>query len=136
MKAKGLLFTTLFILLCVGCEQSPQPTTVIITRNSPPQLHLAPLSKNITNTANVQNLYNAALNLKTVSGPINCTTSSYGGLNYQMRFMSGNDLVKNMNLDAATCRLLTIGQSDVRQTTPAFLNLFVKTFGIPSLLPK
>jgi hypothetical protein len=136
MKAKGCLIVCLFIVLLAGCGGSAaHPTALFVVRNNPPLLHLPPFSKKITDSKDVQNLYNAALNLPSIAGNINCTTSSYGGLSYQMKFMSGNNGVENMNLDAATCKLLTIGKSDVRQTNTAFLNLFIKTLGIPALLP-
>ena len=136
MKSKRLLVICLLMLVFSGCEASAaHPNILFVTRSNPPLLHLSPFSKKITNSNDVQNLYNAALNLPSVSGNLNCTTSSYGGLNYQMKFMSSDNVVKNMDLDAATCRLLTIGQSDIRQTNSDFLNLFIKTIGVSSLLP-
>ncbi len=138
MRAKKVIVGCLLLLLFVGCGGAitPQPTSVLITRNSPPTLHLEPLSRRITDRSKVQKLYAAAIDLPSIAGTIHCPTSSYGGLNYQLQFAAGNNVIQNMNLDAATCRLLRIGQSDVRQTNPAFITLFVQTADIPSFLPE
>jgi hypothetical protein len=83
--------------------------------------------------AAVQRLYNAALKLPLIpAGLYNCPADN--GVVYHLTFIGGTLTARHMDLDAAGCRFLVIGDVG-HMSTDAFIALFVKTVGLPSLDP-
>lgn len=84
--------------------------------------------------AAIQQIYTAALKLPMPRrGAIfNCPPDN--GVEYHLTFVGGTVTEPHMDLDAAGCRFLVIGQQ-VHITDDAFVALFIRTVGIPVLDP-
>jgi hypothetical protein len=141
MKWKALCFAPLLILGLVACSPASassgtgQPTMLHVTRTEAfPEYGFAPLDETITDTAAVQQVYQAAYVLPyPPSGIYNCPNDI--GLVYHLEFFQPASSVEQMRLNATGCQFLQIGRDDVRSTNEAFRELLRKTLGIPSLVP-
>lgn len=82
----------------------------------------------------VQRLYSAAYALPVPSpGRVNCPLDN--GMTYYLTFLRGTTPLQQMTLRATGCQELRLDRDGVRWTTEAFRSLFLKTVGIPSLVP-
>ena len=109
------------------------PTTLHVVRSDTIYLHFPPFDHTVGTVGAVQRLYHAALALPKVTGVYNCPADS--GLEYYLNFLHGTSSIQQMDLAASGCQFLGIGKNDSRVTNAAFLALFTKTVGIPSLYP-
>jgi hypothetical protein len=83
--------------------------------------------------ATVQRLYTAALQLPDApSGVYSCPADN--GVVYHLTFIGGTVTERHMDLDAAGCRFLVIGDR-AHMTDDAFIALFMGTVGISVLDP-
>lgn len=141
MKWKALLVAPLLVLwLVAGSPASAsggagKPIALRITRTEALSGYdFAPLDVIVRDTAAAQRLYQAAYALPQFpSGTVNCPADI--GLEYHLEFFHNGVWVQKMSLDATGCQGLCVGQSDVRWSNEAFLELLRKTIGIPSLVP-
>jgi hypothetical protein len=94
------------------------------------------LDRTIHDTKAVQRLYRAAYALPfPPPGKVNCPADI--AMIYDLIFLQGTTPLQQMTLQATGCQFLRLSpQADrVRLTTEAFRSLFLKTVGIPSLVP-
>jgi hypothetical protein len=143
MKAKGLLFALISLLLLAGCGSvsageeppaSPSPTVLHVVRTNGFLKQLAPFDRTVRDVAAVQRLYTAAYALPPAApGVVHCPNDL--GVVYHLYFLHDTTLIQEMDLDATGCQFLHISKTDVRNTDPAFRTLVARTIGVGSLLP-
>jgi hypothetical protein len=94
------------------------------------------LDRTIKDTKAVQRLYRAAYALPVPSSEKELCPPDIGMI-YYLTFLQGTIPLQQMTLQATGCQLLRLypQTGGVRQTTEAFRSLFLKTVGIPSLVP-
>jgi hypothetical protein len=88
----------------------------------------------VRDVAEVQRLYAAALALPVVPANTFSSCPKSVGLVYHLTFLGTSTPVESMDLQGDGCHRLTIG-TEGHATNPSFLSLFIKTLGIPSLVP-
>ncbi len=151
MQFQRAILILLAVLLLAGCSAVSRPggtgsnsiplstatpvlpTALHVTR---PAINGYPsLNRRVQDTQAVQRLYRAAYALPVrPPGTGHCPLDN-GIINYLI-FLRGTTPLQQMTLQATGCRYLRLDQSDgVRLTTQAFQSLFLKTVGIPSLVP-
>ena len=111
-----------------------RPTALHVTR---PAVNGYPsLDRTLQDTRAVQRLYSAAYALPVPPpGRTNCPLDN--GIIYYLTFLRSTTPLQQMTLQASGCQFLRLNQNmgGVRSTNEAFLSLFLKTVGIPSLVP-
>ncbi len=148
MRAKRVrrpLFTGSYLLGCLlilGCLAGCGAQTSQVGGASGLTLHVIrtsgqatepPLDKVVSDSTEVQRLYDAALALPLApAGVYNCPADK--GIIYRLTFLRGTTTVQTMDLNAAGCQFLSIGQArEVHQSNDAFRSLLAQTLGISSL---
>jgi hypothetical protein len=112
------------------------PTVLHVTRTDPSVTNnLGPLDRTVTDVQTVQHLYHAALALPAyaVGSSISQSCLNDLGVIYHLDFLQGTTEVQRMNLDPGTCKILYLSQTDLRQASDAFLNLFKQALQLSSL---
>ncbi len=147
MKASGLaLLVLLFLAGCGGAavaaqatatQPGSQPTVLQVVRPGLVgynQQVIPPWNKTVTDAAEVQQLYAAALALpKPSQYPLPCPDDM--GLRYQLTFLAGTSPVQQIEMQPMGCQWVYLSQTDVRAGNQTFLQLLAHTIGLPSLVP-
>lgn len=151
MKLQRAALILLVILLLAGCgtpggsdgtsnvlsgptATPAMPTVLHVIR---PAINGYPsLDRTSKDSRAVQQLYRAAYALPLPpSGTVNCPLDN--GILYYLTFLRGITPLQQMTLQASGCQYLYLNQQTggARLTTENFRSLFLKTVGIPSLVP-
>jgi hypothetical protein len=113
-----------------------EPTVLHVTRTDPSTTNnLGPLDKTVTDVATVQNLYHMAQTLPAYATQESISQDCLNdlGVVYHLEFLQGSTDVQRMNLDPGNCKILYLSQTDLRQVSNAFLNLFKQAIQVNSL---
>lgn len=147
VKASGIgLLLLLFLAGCGGTAAAATAPT-LQAGSQPNALHvarprlvgynqqvIAPFDKTVSNAAEAQQLYAAALALPRPSQyPLPCPDD--WGLTYQLTFLRGTSPLSQMQAQAMGCQWVYLSQTDVRRGNQSFLQLLAHTIGLPSLIP-
>ena len=134
----GLVVCSLVVCFLSSCgissptgAKGDSPLTIIFSKHASP----ATLVSDVRDAQAVERLYQAALALPTPSSTLFSCPADDSGV-YHLTFKGTEFHVHHMDINSSGCRFLTITDTDdLRMTNDAFVSLFTKTAGLPTLDP-
>lgn len=134
----GLVVCSLAVCFLASCgisaptgAQGDSPLEITFSKHGAP----ATLVSDVRDAQAVDRLYQAALALRTPPSALFSCPADDSGV-YHLTFKGAEFHVHHMDIDSSGCRFLTITDTDdLRMTNDAFVSLFTKTAGLPTLDP-
>jgi|SRR5579884_2850860 len=130
LLVKGLVLALLLLLVVfiggwkmglIGGKENVGPDVLHVTSSGPlPGYHFTPVDRTIRDVKSVQQLYNAAYALQTVSPSSHYFCPLDTGLVYHLTFLHGTTVLQTMDLSATGCQLLHSASLSTRRSTNAF----------------
>ncbi len=111
--------------------QEDSPLEITFSKHASP----ATLVSDVRDAQTVDRLYQAALALRTLPGALFSCPADDSGV-YHLTFTGAEFHVHHMDINSSGCRFLTITDTDdLRMMDDAFVSLFTRTAGLPTLDP-
>ena len=134
----GLVVCSLAVCFLASCgisaptgAQEDSPLEITFSKHASP----ATLVSDVRDAQTVDRLYQAALALRTLPGALFSCPADDSGV-YHLTFTGAEFHVHHMDINSSGCRFLTITDTDdLRMMDDAFVSLFTRTAGLPTLDP-